>query len=216
MRRRSLVLGLFAGAVALLGVGAVRAAPVETDDLGRGRYAHAKMRLEKTFLKIDVLDLEIHFDQSTADVLESMLKGKKRSKGLEQSVVAAVLRASNAYVGIRFLRNVTFDQFVEGGQANAKRAFEAKLITKAEYLRVRDGLAHWFAPLKKRGVLDGDGFHYRGRPSGLQTVVVDPTGRKVLELKQEGNAPLHTMLASYFAPGSDFREPLFESLFGKS
>jgi hypothetical protein len=81
-------------------------------------------------------------------------------------------------------------------------------------VRVRDGLARWFAPLKKRGIREGDRFAYRGRPAGLYTLVVDHEGEKLLDLTQEGSEPKRTMLASYFAPGSDFREPLVRSLFG--
>ncbi len=214
MRRRSFLLLSCAAVLAFFDLGAARAESIETQGLGKGRYARMKMRLEKTFLNVDVLDLEIRVDEATAAALESIVKGQKYSKELEQRVVDAVLVTTNAYARIRFLRSVTFSQFVEGGQANAKKAFEAKLISRAEYVRVRDGLARWFAPLKKRGVREGDRFHYRGRSSGLRTIVDDADGKKQIELSQDGAAPLKTMLASYLTPGGDFREPLVRSLFG--
>jgi hypothetical protein len=216
MLRRSFFLGLCAGSLSLFDLGTAHAALPQTDDLGKGRYARMTMRLEKTFLNIDVLDLEIRLDEETAAVLESIVKGKKHSKELEQRVVDAVLATTNAYAGIRFLRGVTFNQFVEGGQASARRAYEAKLISQAEYVRVRDGLARWFAPLKDRGIRQGDRFHYRGRSSGLRTLVADADGKKLIEVTQEGASPLHTMLANYFTPGGDFREPLVRSLFDAS
>ena len=213
MRRRSFFLVPCAAALAFFDPSAALAESIETEGLGKGRYAKMKMRLEKTFQNVDVLDLEIRVDEDTATILESIVKGQKYSKDLEQRVVDAVLVTTNAYARIRFLRSVTFGQFVEGGQANAKRAYDAKLISHAEYVRVRDGLARWFAPLKERGIRKADRFHYRGRSSGLRTVVEDAEGKKQLELSQDGASPLRTMLASYFTPGGDFREPLVRSLF---
>jgi len=216
MQRRTALLGLLVLASLPIQAGASPAAPQPAAELGKGRYSRMKMRLEKTVLKIDVLDLEIRVDQDTADALESIVKGKTYSKKLEKEIVDTVLRATDVLAGIRFLRDVTFSQYVEGGQDSARRAYDEKLISQAEYVRVRDGLARWFAPLKKRGIVKGDRFGYRGRPLGLQTLVHDAAGEKLLELSQEGPLPRHTMLASYLAPGSDFREPLVRSLFDAS
>ncbi len=213
MRRRCLLYGLVFGALAISVARNGRAEPLG-GGIGRGRYARMKMRLEKTFLGIDVLDLEVWVDEDTARRLEPIVKDKKHSKELEQRVVDVVLETTEAQASIRFLRNVTFDQFVEGGQANARRAFDAKMIGQAEYERVRDGLARWFAPLKKRGIRTDDHFQYRGDSSTLRTLMTDGKAEKVLELTQEGAKPVRTMLASYLAPGSDFRGPLVRSLFG--
>lgn len=213
MLRRALLIGLVAGG--LVGFRALDAGaePDGTADLGTGRYARMRMRLEKTFLKIDVLDLEIIVSKPTAETLEKLVKGKDYSKRLEQEVATAVVRTTDAYAGLVFLMDVDFDQFVEGGRANVKRAYDAKMVTKEEYDRVSAGLPTWFAFLKERGVREGDRLQYRGSPKGLRTIYNDPKGKKLSEITHAGAAPLGTMLASYFAPESDFREPLVRSLF---
>lgn len=212
MLRRTLILGLVGGFSGLLTVPAL-GAPFGADDLGTGRYARMAMRLEKTFLKIDVLDLSIVVSQATADALERLVKGKDYSKQLEQEVASTVVKTSDAYAGLAFLMDVDFDQFVEGGRANLKLAYDAKMITKEEYDRVYSGLPQWFRFLKERGLREGDRLQYRGSPKGLRTVYNDRKGKKLNEITHRGAAPLATMLASYFAPESDFREPLVKSLF---
>jgi len=71
----------------------------------------------------------------------------------------------------------------------------------------------WFAFIKDRGVKKGDEIIYRVRPEGLRSVYRSAAGQVLLDRFEAGRKPTLGMFASYFAPGSDFRELLIKSLF---
>jgi hypothetical protein len=208
LQRRTFLLGL-GGGLGFLAVGGEAAA----DELGRGRYARMSMRLEKTFLEIDVLDMEVIVSQSTAARLEKLVKRKPYSKELEESVVREILETTDGAAGILFLMDLDMDQFVDSGRESLKRALDAKMIDKAEYDRVYAGLPEWFGFLKDRGVREGDRLGYRGSQRGLRTLFHDAKQTKLLDMTHGGPQPLRTMLASYYPPGGEFRAPLVRSLF---
>ncbi len=215
MRRRALLQGLCGGAAAVVVPGIVIAAPVRTDGLGQGPYSRLHVFLEKTILDIDVLSLEIRVDQATADALGKLVRGQKHSTELERKVVSAVLQTKSAYAGLKFLRDFSRDDFIEGVRAETRRAHEAKLVDRAEYKRVYDNMPKWFAFLGDRGIRAGDWLYNRGDPAGMRTVFVEEGGRQRMDVTVSGQAPIRTLLASYLAPGGDLRGPLVRSLFGK-
>lgn len=169
--------------------------------------------LEKTLFRVDVLSLEIRVDQPTADALERAIKGQEHTAVLERKIVAIVLETKAATANLSFLRAFTREDFIAGVRADVKRAYEGKLIDRAEYLRVYRGMPAWFAFLGERGVRAGDWLLHRGGPNGLRTVYTDEEGKILMDRTMPGRAPTRTLLASFLCPGGELREPLVESLF---
>ena len=212
LQRRSALLALGAGLGGL--VAGRRDAAAEP--LAQDRYGRMAMRLEKTFLQIDVLDLVVIVSQTTADAIAALVRGERYSERLEEEITREVLRTSDAAASVVFLMDVDLDQFIEGARANVKRAFEAGLISREEYERVHRGLPEWYGFLEERGIREGDRLSYRGNRYGLRTLFRDEEGAKLMDMTHYGPEPLGTMLASYYAPGGDFREPLVRSLFDEA
>ena len=169
--------------------------------------------LEKTIFNFDVLDLEVRFDQPTADALEAVVKGRKYARALEPLVVSIATGATDAYAGLRFLRDFDRDDFVHGIRVDLGRAYQGNLIDQAEYSRVYWGVPSWFSFLGERGIKKDDWLYERGRPSGLRSVFIFRDGSKHMDIQFDGSAPVRTLLATYLAPGGDLRGPLVKSLF---
>jgi hypothetical protein len=77
---------------------------------------------------------------------------------------------------------------------------------------VSQGLPQWFAPLHDRGYQKADRLLYEVGPDSLRTVVQAADGRVLIDRLEREQDTRRVVLASYFAPKSDFREPLLRSL----
>lgn len=216
MLRRAVLGGIVAAAGATLLPRGALAAPVSRAGLGRGAYARMHALLEATFLSIDVLDIELHFDQKTADRLQGALRGKEHTPALERRAVDIAVDASDVYCGLEFIQEFSREDFIEGIRKDLGRALKAKLIDKSEHDRVSLSLPRWFAFLGDRGIKGGDRLYQRGSPKGLHSVFIDDAGKKRLDTMLEGAGATRTMIATYLAPGGDLREPLVRSLFPDS
>ena len=67
--------------------------------------------------------------------------------------------------------------------------------------------------LRERGFERGDRLLYRVRASSLRSVVVNEKGKILVDQTDPGRESGRVVMASYFAPNNDFREPLLRSLF---
>lgn len=187
--------------------------PIDTSALAKSRYGQMQALVEKTFLQVNVASMKIRFDDETARSLERLARGQEYSDERADRIARAAVKAQNAYANLRFERDVSLDRFLKAVRHNLQRARKAGMITEENYHTVSRGLPKWFGFLKERGIKKGDRFLYRARPGGLRTVMVDSTGKELLDQTDAGADPRVAMLAGYLAPGSDFRKPLIESLF---
>ena len=187
--------------------------PLDADDLGRSRFGRMHMLLEKTFLNVDVLTVEIRFAPDTAEALRALAERQAPGAELTERIAARAFRAEDAYVEIRFKRDVGLDEFVAAVRKNLERARRANMIDEESYQSVSRNLPRWFAFLEKDGIKSGDRLLYRARPSSMRTVFVDRDRRVRLDQTDSGTAPRLALLGGYFAPGSDFRNGLVASLF---
>ena len=205
--------------VGSLAVGTVRADPapsLKSNDLAHGPYSSMHMLLEKTFLKVDVLTVDVRFGKSAHARLAKLARGKAYSEALGKEAAKIAIPADDALVQLRFVRDVSLDQWMDGVRENLQQARDAGLISKETQQRVGQGLPSWFAPLAERGYSKGDRVLYRVRPDSLRTVVVTAGGKILVDRRDRDKDALRVVMASYFAPGSDFREPLLRSLFKPS
>jgi hypothetical protein len=181
-------------------------------DLAQGPYAAMHMRLQKTILKINVADIDVRVDKPTQARLADLARGKGYSEGLEQQLAPVAIGAGHAVVQMQFVRDVPLNRWVGVVRDNLEQARDAGLISKDVEEKVGQGLPGWFAALKDRGYLKGDRLLYAVAPDALRTVVVSTGGQVLVDFTERDPGGRRVVLASYFAPKSDFREPLLRSL----
>ncbi len=113
---------------------------------------------------------------------------------------------------MQFVRDVPLNRWMGVVRDNLEDAREAGLISRDVERRVSDALPVWFAALKDRGYLKGDRVTYSVTPDALHTVVAAASGQVLLDMTEQGDEARRVVLATYFAPKSDTREPLLRSL----
>ena len=186
---------------------------LDAGGLGRAPYGRMYMLLEKTFLNIDVLTLEIRFGANTAEALRALAEGKKPSAELTDRIATRAYRAEDAYVELTFKHSITMNQFVSGARESLERARRANMIDEETYRSSAEKLPRGFVFLADSGIEPGDRLLYRAGPTSLRTVYVDKRGKIRLDRTEAGPGPRLALFGGYFAPGSDLRDGLIASLF---
>lgn len=185
---------------------------VDAPDLAHGQFSHMRMVLQKTLFKINVATIDVRVDKPTQGHLSGIAKGQSYSDGLAQQLSHKIIGAERAVVQMQFMRDVGLGRWMGVVRDNLEQARKAGLIPADLEKRVSDGLPQWFAPLKDRGYLKSDRLIYAIGPNSLRTVVVSASGQVLIDRQDNEQGTRRVVLASYFANGSDFREPLVRSL----
>lgn len=186
---------------------------LNSPELAQGPYSSMHMLLEKTFLNVDVLTVDVRVGKAAQKQFTDLAKGKSYSDALGKQIADVAIKTDDAIVQLKFAREVSLDQWMDAVRENLQQAKDAGLITAKVQQKVSQGLPTWFAALKDRGYKTGDRVLYRVRPDSLRTVMVATDGKVLVDrFDKEQDAP-RVVMASYFAPGSDFRELLLKSLF---
>lgn len=183
------------------------AAPVVND-----RYAHMHMKLEKTWFDIDVVNVDIWFDATTGNRFRALVAGERYSDPLAERIARTALEASSVEVQVAFLRKASLREFLEAAHDNLVRARTAGYISNETFATAWRGVQHDFARLRRRGFEKGDRLIYRAYPGSLQTIVMS-RDRVLLDVTTRDPGARRSMIASYFAPRSDFRKGLIKDLF---
>jgi len=182
-------------------------------ELAQGKYATMHMLLEKTVMKIDVLTVDVRLGKKAHGDVTKLADGKSYSEGLGNQIADIAIKADDAAVQLTFKRSVPLNTWIGAVRENLQQARAAGLISAALEQKVSNGLPEWFAVLKDRGFKDGDRVVYRVYPDKLVTAVVSNDGLPLVRRTDSGKEGRSVVMASYFAPGSDFRVPLLQSLF---
>jgi hypothetical protein len=213
--RRRAAAGLFAlagcWAGAVLAEGSLPS--VQAGALAHGPYSYMHMLFQKTFLRINVATIEVRVDQPAQARLAALAQGQKYSDALAQQLAGAAIGAQRAVVEMKFKRDIGLDRWIGVVRENLEQARKAGLISPDLERRVGQGLPQWFSPLKERGYRKGDRLVYGVEPDSLRTVVVSVAGQVFVDRLEKEQGTRKVVLASYFAPGSEFREALLKSLF---
>lgn len=207
------------GMVGLAGTLPAQAAPDAIDtNLGAGPNATMGMLLEKSIFQVDVLQLEVRLGPEATMRLDSLIAASGSASAspevLGDSVAAIALGARDALTSLEFLRAVGLDRFLDGIRDNLRRAEEGGLITPDEFEGISNALPAWYDFLRGRGIRSGDRMLQRVRGDSLRTVYISAAGDTLLDQADVGSHRRLAVLGGYFAPGSDFREGLVESLLG--
>jgi len=205
--------GLLPGLAASTARAAGAVPSMSAPELAQGPFAAMHMLLQKTILKINVLNLEVRLDKAAQAKLASLAQGKGYADSMAAPLAQAVMSAGHALVQMEFKRDIPLKRWIGVVRDNLEEARKANLITAAMEKRIGDGLPEWFSSLKDRGYEKGDRLFYVVSPDSLRTVVASAAGQVVLERVDPGKEARDVILPTYFAPGGEFREPLLRSLF---
>jgi hypothetical protein len=170
------------------------------------------MMLQKTILRINVATIDVRVDKQTQARFAELARGKPYSGDLAQQLAPVAIGAERATVQMQLVRAVPLYRWMGVVRDNLEQARVAGLISKEIEQKVSNGLPQWFAALDKRGYEKGDRVLYAITPDSLRTVVVSAGGQVLVDMTDTDQGIRRVVLASYFAPGSDFREPLLRSL----
>jgi hypothetical protein len=185
---------------------------VDAADLAHGQFSHMRMILQKTLFKINVATIDVRVDKPTQTHVSGIARGQAYSDGLAAQLAHIIISADRAVVQMQFMRDVSLSRWMGVVRDNLEQARKVGLITPDLEKRVSQGLPQWFAPLSDRGYLKGDKLIYSVAPNALRTVVVASNGQVLIDRQDNEQGTRRVVLASYFAGGSDFREPLLRSL----
>ena len=185
---------------------------LQLNGLATGPYSRMHMLLEKTFLAVDVLTVEIRFGQRTQQQFQGIVERGGTSQALISRLADAAVQANDVFIALEFKRDVSLDRWVEAVRDSLGKARRAGIIDEATFHHVSDNLPVWFHGIAERGFRDGDRILYRAYSDSLRTVLVTADGHVLLDQTDRGTAPRLALLGGYFAPGTQFREPLIESL----
>jgi len=215
--RSTLFAASAAGALlATLSAGVPLAAPLpalEGGDLGQGPYAAMHMLLQKTVLNIKVATIDVRFDKGTQGRFAQIAGGKTYAPDLGHQLALAAIDAKHAVVVMQFQRDIPLNRWIGVVKDNLEQARKAGLLTRDVEQRVGNSLADWFGALKDRGYEKDDRLIYAVMPDSVRSVVVSKSGQVLVDRVDQGHEGRRVVLGSYFATGSEFREPLLKSMF---
>ena len=181
-------------------------------ELGQGPYSAMHMRLQKTILNVNVADIDVKFDKATQAKLAELARGKPYSEGLAHQLSLLTLDAKSAVFQMKFLRDIPLNRWIGVVKDSLDQAKAAGLITASMEDTVMKGLPEWFGALKDRGYEKGDKLMYAITPDGVRSVVASAGGKVFVDRFDKGHDGRRVVISSYFAPKSEFREPLLRSL----
>ena len=205
-----------AALAATLIAGVPLAAPLpalEGGDLGQGPYAAMHMLLQKTVLNIKVATIDVRFDKGTQGRFAQIAGGKTYAPDLGHQLALAAIDAKHAVVVMQFQRDIPLNRWIGVVKDNLEQARKAGLLTREVEQRVGNSLADWFGALKDRGYEKDDRLIYAVMPDSVRSVVVSKSGQVFVDRVDQGHEGRRVVLGSYFATGSEFREPLLKSMF---
>ena len=188
---------------------------LDAPELAQGPYSSMHMLLQKTVLKIDVATVDVRVDRPTQAHFAELARGQQYSYPLDAQLASAAIAAPHAVVQMQFVRDVPLNRWIGVVRDNLELAREAGLITREIEQKVSNAIPQWFAPLAERGYQKNDRLIYSITPDTLRTVVVSAGGQLLLDLSDHEAGARRVVMASYFAPKSDTREPLIRSLVEK-
>ena len=81
---------------------------LQTASLAQGPYSRMHMLLEKTFLRVDVLTVDVQVDEPTRKRLQQLTSSGDRSDRVEDQIVRAILDADHQFLcGFRLSQMTT-------------------------------------------------------------------------------------------------------------
>lgn len=169
--------------------------------------------MEKTIFNVDVLWLTLQLRGLAGERLQEIRDRHTLTDEIADSVAHVAVDAECAVAQIDFVRDISRDRFLDGLRDSTRKAWEAGLLDEETFRFIEEASSEWYPFLRERGVMDGDQMTYRIRGDTLKIEYRSPDGELLLDQTDVGPGRTRSVLAGYFAPGSDFRDGLMEALF---
>jgi hypothetical protein len=177
------------------------------------RYARLHTLLQKTFLNVNVLTLDMTVGRETAQKLQELLEGHRYSDELADQAARILVGCEEANTRTVFLRDIGASRFMTGLRDSLDQALRAGFMTREQHREVAEQMPVWFAFLRERGIEEGDVLAYRIRGDVVHTQFHDAQGHVLMDRTDVGAGGRLGLLGGYFAPGAELREGLLKSLF---
>ncbi len=195
-----------------LSASAANVPALDAPDLARGPYSSLHMIVEKTFLNLDVAQIDVRASAAVQSAVARVAAGQQYSDVLEAPLAKVALEADHLVIQIKFLRDASFSRWLDAAQDSLTKVARSGLVPAEECKRVSNSLGQWFKAFEKDGFHQGDRFLYDVRPGVLRTVAVTAAGKPIVDRTDRSELSSRVLLATYFAPGTDYRTPLLKSL----
>jgi hypothetical protein len=195
-----------------LGASAADVPALDAAGLARGPYSSMHMIVEKTFLNLDVAEIDVRGSARVQNAFAGAAAGKAYSDVLEAQLAKVALEADHLVIQVKFLRDASFSRWLDAAQESLVKVARSGLVPADECKRVSGSLGQWFKAFEKDGFHKGDRVVYDVRPGLLRTVAVTAAGKAVVDRTGRDELSSRVLLATYFAPGTDYRTPLLKSL----
>ena len=219
--KRSLLAALSMAGTLIVLLVSLMAAQRPLFDLGSldtGPFSRMSTLYETRFLffNIDVLSLEIRFGSEVAEKVKSFVQSGEEPSQIADSIADTAMHAQDAFVQIRFLRDISLKRFIQEARQSTKLVREAGVIDDPTYEHISENLPIWYASLAKRGIKEGDEMFYRIRGESLRTVYRGVDEAIYVDQEDTGRRASLALLGGYFVAKSEFRKGLLQSLFHDS
>lgn len=180
--------------------------------VGRISGSHMHTLLQKTVLRVNVLTVDLCFDDPTARRFTTIAARGRLTGASADSITHAALAGRLAVARVEFLRDIPLRDFLDGVGEDLRNAVAAGLVADSTYSAVTGGLPRWFAPLRQRGVRKGDVLVYEMQAEAVRMIYVSRDGQTLFDRTEPGRGRRNSPLAAWLAPGSPFRAGLLQSL----
>ena len=218
--KRSLVDASIAGALIVLLVSPIAAQRpfFNLGSLATGPFSRMLTLYEESFLffSVDVLSLEVRFGSEVAEKVKSLVQNGDEPSQFADSIAETAIHAEDAFVHIRFLRDIRLKRFIQEARESTKLVREAGIIDNPGYEHISKNLPIWYGSLAEGGIRDGDEMFYRIRGESLRAVYHGVDGTIYLDQEDQGALFSLAVLGGYFVEKSKFRKGLLQSLFHDS
>ena len=184
----------------------------ETPDACCSRFDYV---LEKTFLKVDAVRLELSIMDETAVHVAELIDGSSRDDALEDSVTADYLAAQHADLRMTFLVSFSLERFLDSNRDSLEGLGRAGIITGEAAERLYLENERRFAILEETGIQEGDRLEHELLGDTITTRFIDVSGVTRIDEIRVGPERRHALLGSFFGPESDFRGGLLDQVFNR-
>ena len=169
--------------------------------------------LEKTFLKIDAVRLELQILDGTPARVAELIDTSTRDEELDHSVAAVYLSAEGADLRMTFLVSFDLERFLAGNRDSLNGLAEAGIISGDDAERLYLENERRFAILEESGMKEGDRLEHELRGDSIITRFIDASGVTRIDELRVGPERRAALLGSFFGPESEFRDGLLDQVF---
>jgi hypothetical protein len=196
------------------------------DQDGPSPFAHIEYKHERTFLNVDVMQLDITVADEVGREVERLVAAyheagsgpragravRNAAAALEESIASPYLHTPAADVSMLFLRSVSHRQFMGGRDDALEAMVDEELLTEVEADALTEDTDQLFAFVRSAPLRSGDEIRYSVRRDTVRTWVIWEDGTVALDIVRTTRPYRLYTMGSLFARGTEFRNGLIETV----